>query len=90
MKKDFHVSLIIPFYNSERDIINCIDTIKNQDIKDKIEIIFVDDCSKDRTAEIIKSSKLSNYKLLSLGENKGPSAARNEGITNASGDYIFF
>ena len=90
MKKDFHVSLIIPFYNSEKDITSCIDTIKNQDINDKIEIIFVDDCSKDSTAEIIKNSKLSNYKLLSLNENKGPSAARNEGIVNASGDYVFF
>ena len=90
MKNSFPVSLIIPFYKSEKDILKCIETIESQDIKDKIEIIFVDDCSKDRTAEIIKSSKLSNYKLLSFGENKGPSAARNEGIINASGDYIFF
>ncbi len=90
MTNNFSVSLIVPFYNSEKDILKCIETIKNQDIKDKIEIIFIDDCSQDNTVKIIKESKLLNYKILTSNENKGPSASRNKGIVNASGEYVFF
>ena len=90
MKNSFSVSLIIPFYKSEKDILKCIETIESQDIKDKIEIIFVDDCSKDSTAKIIENSQLLNYNILTLNENKGPSAARNKGLAVARGEYVFF
>ena len=90
MTNNFSVSLIVPFYKSEKDILKCIETIKNQDIKDKIEVIFIDDFSQDNTAKIIKDSKLLNYKILTFDENKGPSASRNKGIINASGEYVFF
>ena len=47
MTNNFSVSLIIPFYNSKKDIAKCIETIKSQDMEEKVEIIFIDDCSQD-------------------------------------------
>ena len=90
MKENYAISVIVPFFNSKKDILNCIETLKNQDIKEKIEIIFVDDCSSDDTSSIVKKSNLINYKLITLNKNLGPSAARNKGLIESKGEYIFF
>ena len=90
MTNNFSVSLIIPFYNSKKDIAKCIETIKSQDMEEKVEIIFIDDCSQDNSAQIIKDFQLPNCNLLTLNRNQGPSAARNKGLAKASGDYVFF
>ena len=90
MKENYAISVIVPFFNSKKDVLNCLETLKNQDIKEKIEIIFIDDCSSDETSSIIKKSNLINSKLVTLDKNLGPSAARNKGIIESSGEYIFF
>jgi len=90
MKENYAISVIIPFYNSRKDILNCLNTLKNQDIKKKFEIIFVDDCSSDNTSDEIKKSNLLNYKIITLNKNYGPSSARNKGLMESNGDYVFF
>ena len=51
------LSIIIPFYNSERTILDCVESVINQKIdKNKIEIILVNDASKDKSLKIIKEN----------------------------------
>ncbi|NIR52857.1 glycosyltransferase family 2 protein [candidate division KSB1 bacterium] len=86
MKK---ISVIIPTYNGSKCIKRLISSIQNQtglggDFD--LEIIVVDDCSQDKTAEIAKSFSV---KVLSTRENTGgPNAGRNIGLRAATGDYI--
>ena len=86
MKK---VSVIIPMHDSSKHIKECIESAINQTYKN-IEIIVVDDASKDNSAEIIKSINDSRIKILELKQNVGAAMARNKGIEIATGDYICF
>lgn len=90
MKDKFAISIIIPFFNSEKNILNCINSLKKQNIKDQIELIFIDDDSSDNSIEIIKNSKLNNFRIIKLNKNSGPSVARNNGLKSSSGKYVFF
>ncbi len=83
------VSVIVPFYNSEKYIKNCLSTLLAQDFKKPFEIIMVDDASTDSGEKIIKLHKIPLLQLFSLPSNIGQSAARNIGIKNAKGKYIF-
>ncbi|QHT59264.1 glycosyltransferase [Paenibacillus lycopersici] len=88
------VSIIIPVYNAQKKIRKAISSILNQtmDIQN-IEIILVDDCSKDNSVEIIQSycNYYPNIKLIPLERNSGsPSRPRNVGVRAASSDYIIF
>lgn len=76
------VSIIIPTYNSERTIEKCLQSVKNQTYEN-IELIVVDNNSKDRTPEISK-------KYADQLFNQGPerSAQRNYGVNQASGEYV--
>ena len=80
------ISIIIPMYNSEKYIEKCIESILNNLYKN-FEIIVVDDGSTDDSIKIVK--KYTNIKLL-YSNHAGPGSARNVGIENASGDFIFF
>ena len=83
-------SVIIPHYNDEIRLYNCLKSLYNQEFqKDKMEIIVVDDCS---PVDIQKELKLSfpNVRFFRLPENKGPATARNFGITNARGKFLAF
>lgn len=85
------VSVIVPFYNVEGYIEKCLETLVNQTLKD-IEIILVNDGSKDRSIEIVKMF-LQQYpdKITYLEkENGGLSDARNYAIPYAKGEYIAF
>lgn len=85
------VSIIIPFYNSQEYINNCLDTIiKGTHIS--YEIICVDDGSTDDTSLIVKNySKCNkNIRLISLKENKGLYLARLIGVRYSRGEYIGF
>ncbi len=62
----------------------------NQDFNKPFEVIMVDDASTDNSRNIIKMQNLPLLKLRSLPSNAGPSAARNIGLNNAEGEYIFF
>lgn len=82
------VSVIVPVYNGEKVIGECIESLLNQTYpKDKYEIIVVDNNSTDRTAEII-----SKYPVKYVKEDKiqSPYAARNKGASIAKGDIFAF
>jgi teichuronic acid biosynthesis glycosyltransferase TuaG len=85
------VSIITPSYNSEKFIIDAIKSVIAQEYSDW-EMIIVDDCSTDRTCEIVAeySHQDSRIKLIKLEQNSGPATARNIAITNATGRYIAF
>jgi len=80
------VSVIIPAYNEEKYLKKCIDSIRKQDYGDEIEIIVIDDGSKDRTVEIAESE---GVKLLKQ-EHKGAGTARNWGASAAKGEILAF
>ena len=90
MSKQFCVSVIVPFYNAESHIKKCLDVLLNQDFIEPFEIIMVDDASTDNSQNIIKMQNSPLLKLYSLPSNAGPSAARNVGLKNAKGEYVFF
>lgn len=85
------VSIIIPVYNAEKHLKNCIENCKKQSFDD-IEIIFINDGSTDKTAEIIAETvkKDHRFRLISLDKNFHQGYARNIGLANASGEYIVF
>lgn len=82
------VSVIIPVYNAEETIAKCLESIINQNYKN-IEILVIDDGSKDNSLEVIKKIKDKRIKLISK-KNEGAAITRNKGIKMASGKYIMF
>lgn len=89
MKKNEIVSIIVPAYNAERTINRCIDSILKQSYGN-LEIIIINDGSKDSTEEkcmkYIKNKKIKYIRI----KNSGVSNARNIGIENSTGTYIMF
>ena len=85
------VSVIIPIYNVEQYLRQCLDSVINQTYKD-IEIIIVNDCSPDNSLQIIKEYQQKDERILlvDLKENLGVGLARNEGIKISNGEYITF
>ena len=84
------VSIIIPVYNTERYLPQCLDSIINQTLRE-LEIICVNDGSSDNSLSILNNyrNKDNRIKIINKG-NRGVSAARNEGIKAARGEYITF
>lgn len=84
------ISVIIPLYNGEKHIESCLDSVISQTYKD-IEVLVVDDGSKDEGAFVVKKyqEKEPRVKLFQK-ENGGVSSARNLALKEASGDYIMF
>ncbi len=80
----FHISVIIPTYESAEALEKCIQSLKEQSYPID-EIIVVDGFSRDDTRE--KASRLGAKVILALGTQ---AAARNVGLTNSKGDYVFF
>ena len=91
LKSDILFSIIIPVYNSEKYLFQCIQSVLNQKYSN-LEIIIVDDYSTDKSIEIIRSfaKKYNNIKIICNKKNEGVSVCRNKGITNAVGKYIIF
>lgn len=82
------VSVIVPAYNIERYVKECIKSIQNQTLKD-IEIIIVNDGSKDKTKAIIEKLGENDSRIKIINKkNEGLLAARGTGIKNSSGKYI--
>lgn len=87
------LSIILPFYNVEQYIEECIRSLYNQDIPvDEYEIICVNDCSPDNSVDIVKrlQKEYYNLKLIENEENKKLGGARNTGLKYAKGEYIWF
>lgn len=89
------VSVIIPMYNVTSLIHRCIHSLCSQTYR-HLELIFVNDCSKDDTLSVVESLLASEnldgieYKLISHEENKGVAAARNTGLDVATGKYVYY
>ncbi len=81
------ISIIIPVFNGERFIDEAVSCIRSQQYP-ALEIIFVDDGSTDQSAAVIAELK-TDYRYFRQ-ENQGPTAARNRGIKESTGDYIAF
>lgn len=85
------VSVIIPVFNAEKFICDTINTVKRQTYKNW-ECILVDDCSTDKSLNIIKnlSKNDKRIKIISLSKNSGAAMTRNKGIDIAKGKYVAF
>ena len=84
------ISIIVPVYNVEEYLKECIDSIINQTYK-RIEIILVDDGSTDKSGKICDDyAKIDKRIKVVHKENGGLSDARNVGISVSSGKYIAF
>jgi glycosyltransferase involved in cell wall biosynthesis len=85
------ISVIVPVYNAYAFIDRCIISIVQQSFSD-FEAIFVDDCSEDRSASMVRQFARNDSRItLSVHKkNRGPGAARNTGVAMARGDYVTF
>lgn len=88
MNRDYLISIIIPIYNAEIYVQDCLESVLNQTYG-HFEVIVVDDGSNDKTPEILNqiASKDSRVKVYSQS-NQGVSAARNTGLSHCNGEYI--
>lgn len=88
--KKASVSVIIPCYNQAHFVSESIESLQKQTLSEW-ECIVVDDGSKDQTAEVVRRAAESDPRIkYSFQINKGLSAARNRGLSIASGDYLLF
>ena len=91
MKKyNYKVSVCVPVYNMEKYLVECMESLVNQTLKD-IEIICVNDGSKDSSLDILENyaKKYKNVKIISQ-ENTGLGGARNTAMKTATGEYVGF
>lgn len=87
---DVNVSVIVPIYNAEKKLKQCIESILIQTLKD-IEIILVDDGSTDSSPEICDELSTRDGRIIVIHkDNEGVAKARNDGLKRACGDYIIF
>lgn len=81
------VSVVVPAYNSEKTIRQCLNALTNQSYPANLyEVIVADDGSSDKTGDIAKSYAVRYIRQ----ENRGPASARNRGVKEAKGDIILF
>ena len=84
------VSVIIPVYNAEKYLADCLDSVCGQTLRD-IEIICVDDGSADGSAGILREYAAKDSRISVITQpNAGAGAARNRGMEEASGEYLAF
>lgn len=83
------ISIIIPIYNAEKYINQCIQSILNQTFQN-FEIICIDDCSTDKSLEIVQSFSDQRIKIIKNKSNLRSGYCRNIGIKYARGQYILF
>ena len=88
------VSVIVPIYKVERFIERCVVSLMEQTL-DEVEYIFVDDASPDGSVKILHEviarypNRAQNIKIITHSENKGLPAARNTGLAEVTGEYVF-
>ncbi len=89
-KKNPKLSIIIPVYNSEKYIKQCLDSVLNQDFRD-IEVICVDDGSTDNSLNILNDyAKKDKRVVIKRQNNKYAGVARNVGLSFARGEFVHF
>ncbi len=89
--KSVSLSVVVPAYNLENYIGECLDSIFSQSIE-RMEVLVVNDASRDKTADILKEYAAGHEELrvITFEKNKGVSAARNAALDAARGEYIHF
>jgi glycosyltransferase involved in cell wall biosynthesis len=88
--EEIKVSVIIPVYNTEKYLRECLNSVINQTLHE-IEIICVNDGSTDNSANILQEYCEKDHRIIVLSqENKGAGAARNKGLEAATGKYLAF
>ena len=85
------VSVVIPVYNPGQGITRCIQSLRNQSLKD-IEMIFIDDCGADGAMETVRAAAAEDarIRILTNAVNSGAGFSRNRGIEEARGEYLSF
>ena len=84
------VSIIIPIYNTEKYLVECLDSVVNQTLKD-IEIICIDDGSTDNSLAILKEYASKDDRIIVINKpNEGIGLTRNRGLCTATGEYVGF
>lgn len=95
VRQTIKVSIIVPVYGVERYIANCCRSLFSQSYED-IEYIFVNDCTKDDSIEVIKDTldcfpkRRQQVRIIDNERNMGSGATRQRGIDEATGDYMMF
>lgn len=90
MQKNYKVTIIIPVYNVEPYLEECLDSVLNQTLEE-IEIICINDGSTDDSLHILKSYACKDRRIAIYNQrNQGLSIARNVGLEHARGEYIYF
>lgn len=90
MAKEVLISVIVPVYNAEQYLAECLDSVLEQTYKN-LEIILINDGSRDASGEICRQYRERDNRIVFIEqENAGVSAARNQGIGMASGEYVMF
>ena len=87
------ISFVIPAYNASKTVVRTMESILNTGIPvENMEIIVVDDCSKDNTREVVQefAQKHHQVQLLCQPQNHRQGAARNRGLSVAKGEYVMF
>ena len=94
------VSIIIPVYNVETYIEKCLQSVANQTFNGEMECLIIDDCGQDNSMNIVEKfiqaynttthTNPIEFRILHHSHNRGLSAARNTGLDNAIGDWIYF
>lgn len=85
------ISVVVPVYNTEKYVGMTIESVQNQSYSNW-ELLLIDDCSTDKSVAVCHgyAAKDSRIKVISLVQNSGALAARNEGIRSGSGRFICF
>ena len=90
----YKITVIVPVYNSETYLRDSLESIVHQTMKlDDIEVIMVDDCSTDKSTEIMDeyTNKYKNFVSIKMNKNhEVAGTARNEGMKKATGKYLMF
>jgi CDP-glycerol glycerophosphotransferase len=84
------ISVVVPFFNNEDDLADCLDSIAAQSFTD-LEVIMVDDGSTDNGAEMARAKAAADPRFhLVRGDHGGPGGARNRGVEQARGEFLAF
>lgn len=89
------ITCVIPVYNVENYILDCLSSISRQTYKGTVECLLIDDCGSDNSIKIAQDfigcyQGPFSFKIIKHEFNKGLSGARNTGLMNASCEYVYF
>jgi glycosyltransferase involved in cell wall biosynthesis len=92
---EYKISVIVPVYNVENYIERCAGSLFEQTLKDGVEYIFVNDCTPDRSMQVLEEvvseypDRQQHVRYVNHSSNSGAPASRNSGLAVAQGEYVF-